>query len=175
MVVVPSKDRKDPVLTLCGGCAPGVIDNLHLGRAAAAGLAAGAAAAVLWFAAVAGTGYQLGPIAVVVGAAVGQAILWAAGGRRGLARGPRVQALSAGIALAAMVVAEYLITWHAANQYLAGEGRAALELLQPIDVMARFVVIPLKDDPFSLVFWAIAIWAAYRVPRGRLRVWRTTL
>ena len=122
MVAVPSKDRRDPVLTLRATCAPGVLGNLHLGRAAAVGLAAGMVAAVGWYLAVVGTGFELGVLAVVVGGVVGQAVLYAAGGRRGLARGPRVQLLSAAIVLLAMVAAEYLITWHGANQYLAQRG-----------------------------------------------------
>jgi len=79
------------------------------------------------------------------------------------------------IALPAMLVAEYLITWHGANQYLAQRGEASLTVLLPVDLTLRFVVLPLKDDPFSLIFWGIAIWTAYRLPRGRPRVWRTTL
>lgn len=119
---------------------------------------------LIWYAVVATTQYQLGIVAVVVGWLVGKAVVRGAGG----VRGPALQKLSAGITAAAMIFSEYLIARHFLAQRLAAEGITYVPVLLPVRFMLLLIGDSLVTDPLTLVFWAIAIWEAYRVPKARL-------
>ena len=140
-------------------------EGANMPRALVFGLAAGLVAAVIWFAIVAVTHYQIGFVAVLVGWLVGRAVVIGSGERRGR----RLQVLAAALTVATMVVAEYLIV----RQYVVGYvdrqygplASARIPLFLSLEDALDFTLAGIQDDPLQLVFWAIALWAAYRVPR----------
>src|SRR6185503_14046347 len=82
--------------------------------------------------------------------------------------GRRLQALSVVLTLGAMVLAEYLIVRQSAVAYILetyGQDAAnSVPLLLPLDFASDFVVAGIQDDPVQLIFWAIALWTAFRIP-----------
>ncbi|NIV32653.1 MAG: hypothetical protein GWN58_25375 [Anaerolineae bacterium] len=81
-----------------------------------------------------------------------------------------MQAISVAITLAALVVSQYLIVRYSAVELLAEEGITGLPLLMPLDLMIDLVVTSIGENLITLIFWAIALWAAFSTPaRRRLR------
>lgn len=119
-----------------------------------AGLAAAAVSALVWYGIVVLTNYQIGLVAVGVGFLVGLGVTVGSGGRRGMA----LQVLSVAITLPAMALGEYLVVRH----FVAAE--QAVPWLLPPDVMLGLVVAGLRADPLTLLFWAIALWTAFKLP-----------
>jgi hypothetical protein len=94
--------------TVCEGCCYKLRDATPDGsragrvlRAAAAGIGAGLAGAILYWGILAATGYEFGLIAIVVGFAVGKAVHWGSRGRGGWA----YQTLAIGLTYMAIVSA----------------------------------------------------------------------
>lgn len=128
------------------------------------GLVAGALGAAIWFAIVVVTNYEVGLLAVLIGAAVGTGVMIGSGRKRNL----NLQLLSVTITLAAMAGAEYFIVRHFLVEYLVEQGQASasqVPMFLPLDMAWDFVTSAIQDDPLTLVFWAIAVWTAFRVPR----------
>jgi hypothetical protein len=127
------------------------------------GLVAGAIGAAIWFAIVVVTNYQVGLLAVIIGALVGTGVMIGSGRKRNM----RLQLLSVVLTLAAMAGAEYFIVRHFVVEYLVQQGTASaadVPLFFPLDLAWEFVVAAVQDDPLTLVFWGIAVWTAFRVP-----------
>lgn len=119
-----------------------------------AGLAAAVVSALVWYGIVVLTNYQIGLVAVGVGFLVGLAVTVGSGGRRGLP----LQIVSVAITLPAMALGEYLVVRH----FVAAE--QAVPWLLPPGVMLKLVVAGLEADPLTLLFWAIALWTAFKLP-----------
>ena len=136
-------------------------------RALLYGLGAGVVAGAIWFAIVMVTGHELGLVAVGVGWLVGVAVVLGSGGKRGL----RLQLLSVLIALATMAGAEYFIVREAVVAYLGEQvgatQAAALPVFLPLDVALDLLTSAIQDNPIDLLFWGIALYAAFRVPAVR--------
>jgi len=134
-------------------------------RALLYGLGAGVIAGGLWFAIVMVTQHELGLVAIGVGWLVGQAVVLGSGGKPGL----RLQLLSVLIALATMAGAEYFILRDAVVAYLGeqvGVSQAStLPVFLPLDLAFDLMTAAIQDDPLELLFWGIALYAAFRVPR----------
>ena len=127
------------------------------------GLVAGAIGAAIWFAIVVVTNYQVGLLAVIIGALVGTGVMIGSGRKRNL----RLQLLSVALTLAAMAGAEYFIVRHFIVEYLVQQGTtsaADVPIFFPLDLAWEFVVAAIQDDPLTLLFWGIAVWTAFRVP-----------
>lgn len=124
-----------------------------------AGLAA-AAGAVAWYLVVTLTGYQIGYLAIGVGALVGLGAKVGAGrvGSRSL------QAVSVALAAAAMIAAEYFVARFFAVEFLATQGVGDVPLLLPLGDAVAVVQQSVSADPLTLAFWAIALVAAWRLP-----------
>ena len=172
-ILVAGRNRKEPNTLLCASCASTVeqaleaeTKNPNLPTAILLGLVAAVAGGLIWYAIVALTNYQLGIIAVGIGYLVGLAVMFGAGRKRG----PALQAIAVVITLIAMVVGEYFVVRHAVEEARATEGLTSLPLFLPVKAMFEFVYIGVKTDLLTLLFWAIALWAAFSVPgRRRLR------
>jgi hypothetical protein len=132
----------------------------HVFGALAVGLGAALVSALAWYLVVVLTSYQLGLIAIGVGFLVGTGVVAGSGGRRGL----MLQAMAVTITLVAMVAAEFLIARHFAVAALASEGTVGVPWLLPPGLMVSLVIDSLRQDPLTLVFWAIALWTAFRLP-----------
>ena len=131
-----------------------------------AGLAAAVVGTLVWYGVVVITKYQLGFIAVGVGWLVGMGVVFGSGRKRG----PALQAISVAITLAALVASEYLIVRHFAVEFLAEEGVTEIPVLLPLGLMLELVVTSIGENLITLIFWAIALWAAFSTPaRRRLR------
>jgi hypothetical protein len=133
---------------------------LDVAGGAGLGLAAAAAGALGWFLVVLLTD---APDAVVVaglvGILVGRAVLWGSGA----ARSRRLQLISVGVTLLGLIAAEYLIDRH----FLAEDGGGPVPVLLAPGEAIALVRDGLTADPWTLVFWALALWPAWRIPAPR--------
>lgn len=162
--------RKAPDVTMCSNCARTVerafqaeTEDIRPVNALLLGLGAAMLSSVVWYGAVVITNLQLGIIAVGVGWLVAQAVMLGAGRKRG----STLQGLSVTITVLAMGFSQYLIVRHFAVKALSRQGYTNIPLLLPLELMVRLIVESIKRDPMTLVFWAIAVWEAYRLPAPR--------
>lgn len=150
--------------TMCATCAaravagPAAVVRPSAITGALVGLLAAVVAAAAWYGIVAVSGYQLGLIAVAVGWVVAQAVVL--GGR---GRGATFQGLAVALTLASMAVAEYLVSWHFANEFLTAEGLGPVPLVLPLADALAVVPNALTADPLTLLFWLVAVVTAWRV------------
>jgi len=157
-------------ITLCAGCASKIEAALHsetqnanVVNAFALALGAALVSALVWYGIVVATEYQLGIVAIGVGWLVAQAAVLGAGRRRGTS----VQWISVLATLLAMLLSQYLIIWHFVNLALPKEGYGSLPLFMPVNLAFKMIGVSIQDDPLTLVFWAIALWEAFIIPRKR--------
>ena len=172
-VEIQGRDKRGLNSIVCANCAESIerelqaeTENPNVMVAVLAGLAAAVVGTLVWYGVVIITDYQLGFIAVGVGWLIGMGVAFGAGRKRG----PALQGISVAITLAALVVSQYLIVRQFAVELLAEEGITGLPLLLPLDLMIDLVVTSIGENLITLVFWAIALWAALSTPaRRRLR------
>jgi hypothetical protein len=119
---------------------------------------AGVAGALVWYGFVAMTDMKLGLVAILVGWLVGRGAVLGAG-----AGGKQLAVVSLVIAVAAMVLGEYLIVNHAVHAYMAKEKPDAVlpALLSPVTL---FPIYAGSFRPFDLAFYGIGAWEAFRYP-----------
>lgn len=130
------------------------------------GVVLGLVGAVLWFLSVIITKYELGIVALGVGFLVGYGISKGAGKKKSR----NLQIISAIIALISILIGEYLITNHYAYQYLIQGGYAVKSyFLNPVAVI-KVTIDSIKSDPLTLLFWGIAVWFAYTIPKPK-KLW----
>jgi len=169
-IEVQGKSKRDRNALLCPGCV-GEIDrqfqaetqNANLVLAVLAGLAAAAAGALVWYGVVVITNYQMGLIAAGMGWLVGMAVVFGSGRKRG----PALQAISVIITLVGLVITQWLILRHFVVEILAEQGFSGIPLFMPLGAMLELVVEGMKEDLLTLIFWAIALWAAFSTPARR--------
>jgi hypothetical protein len=169
-VEVQGKGRRGLNSIICPNCASGIeqglqaeTENPNLVLAVLAGLAAAAAGTLVWYGVVVITNYQLGFIAVGVGWLVAMAVVFGSGRKRGDA----LQAISVAITLVALVMSEYLIVRYALTEFLIEQGFTEIPLFLPLGAMLELVVKSIQENLFTLIFWAIALWAAWSTPARR--------
>ncbi len=132
-------------------------------NAALGGLAGGALGAVVWWGFTVVTRVSFGLVAVVIGFLVGKGVLMATGGKRAVG----LQVMAMAIAAVAYGFASYLVHRSfilkavAENPRLAPAG-ATLPLWAPPDLM--FAVIRAGFEAFDLVFLAIVLYQAWKMP-----------
>lgn len=169
--IVVAGSRSSGPLTLCPGCVERAeaifqseTQDANVGTAIALGLGAALVSAIVWFAVVAVTEYQLGIIAVGIGWLVAQAVMLGSGGKRGGA----LPWISLGVTVMAMILSEYLIVRHFLVQALAAEeGITGIPPILPPVLMVELVFEGVKNDPLTVVFWIIAIIETVGIPRKR--------
>ena len=169
-VEVRGKSKRDQNAIICSNCASGIeqrlqaeTENPNLILAVLAGLAAAAAGTLIWYGVVVITNYQVGFIAVGVGWLVAMAVVFGAGRKRG----PALQAISVAITLVALIFSEWLILRYVFIQALAEQGFTEVALFWPLGAMLELVVTSIQENLFTLIFWAIALWAAFSTPARR--------
>ena len=124
-------------------------------RAAAFGLAAAVACAGVYAAVVILTGYEIGLVAIALGAGVGFAVM--AGDAR-VAEG-WVRALSVLLTLFSLLLSSYLLIW-----LYDGEGLAPA----PVSVGEAAAILRefLTEEPMELLFWGLAMLTALGIGNG---------
>ncbi len=132
-------------------------------NAALGGAVGGALGAVVWWGFTVVTRVSFGLVAVVIGFLVGKGLLMASGGKRSTS----LQVMSAVIAAVAYGVASYLVNRSFLLKAIADDpamqaAGATLPLFAPPDLM--FAVIRAGFQPFDLVFLAIVIYQAWKMP-----------
>jgi hypothetical protein len=132
---------------------------LDMAAGAGLGLATAAAGALGWFLTVLITDAQYGIIAMAVGALVGRAVVLGSGA----ARSRRLQLVSVGVTLVGLLAAEYLIDRHFLASAAKEGGGPVPMLLAPGDAIS-LVGDGLREDRWTLVFWALALWPAWWIP-----------
>ena len=128
-----------------------------------AGLAAAVVGILIWYGLVVITNYHLGFVAIAIGWLVGMVVVLGAGRKRG----PGLQALSVAITLVALVISQWLIVRYFAVQALTEQGFTDIALFLPLGTMLDLVITSLSENLLTLVFWAIALWAAFATPARR--------
>jgi hypothetical protein len=136
---------------------------LDVAAGAGLGLAAAAAGALGLFLIVLLTDAPDPVVAGLVGVVVGQAVLLGSGA----ARSRRLQLISVGVTLLGLIAAEYLIDRHFLAPLVDQEGGSSVPvLLAPGDAIA-LIRDGLTQDPWMLIFWALALWPAWWLPGPR--------
>jgi len=125
------------------------------------GLIFGIVGAFIWFGAVVITKWQVGLIAVIAGLLTGWGVSIGAGRKKSV----NLQILSAIIALISILFGEYLIMNHYARQYLIEQGYVITSYFGNLFLIMEFVFSSISKDPLTLLFWGIAVWVAYSIPR----------
>lgn len=145
-----------PVPAVASGPPPGLLRPLLFAAVA------GVLGAFAWYLSVVSTDYKLGLVAAGIGWLVGFAAVRGAGGRGW----PVLAFASLGVALAAMLLGEYLIVNHYVLQGLAEE--------DPTAVVPRFIpfgafaaIYPETVGFMDLVFYGFGAFEAWKLPAGR--------
>jgi hypothetical protein len=103
-----------------------------------------------------------GLFAVAIGFLVGQGTVRFSGGKRTAG----LQALSVGVALLSYVGATYLVNMTFINQALAKQGETFRVGFPPASLGLLFRVVTVDFGMMDLVFLAIVVWEAWKIPRA---------
>lgn len=135
----------------------------RLAPAIAAGIVAAIVAAVAWYFIVSLSNVQIGFLAIGVGLIIGFAMRWAAGGVGGM----NLQIGAVVLTALSMFVAEFLIARKFIGEYFVSQGdtQPLALLIAPADMFAVVSGV-VREDPVTLLFWAIALSAAWRVTKA---------
>ncbi len=129
--------------------------DINYPAAAIGALLGGAVGALAWWGFTVATKISFGLVAVVIGLAVGKGATLFAGGKR--SRG--LQVLAVVVAGLAFIYASYLVNRSFIHR---GMGEVNLPLLPGIRLLVR--VVSLGFGVFDVVFLAIVLWQAWRIP-----------
>jgi hypothetical protein len=158
--------KDDPDKMICQRCATAAEDvieaetrDINVLGAVFFGFGAAVISALLWYAVVVITNYELGIVAIVVGWIVAQAVILGSGRKRG----PVVQLISVVAIIFAMALGQYLIIRH----FLIQAGFDNLPLFMPLKLVFNLLIEVIKEDPIMLVFWLIAVIEGIVLPAKR--------
>lgn len=124
-------------------------------------LLGGAAGALLWWGFTVLTNIAFGLVAVAIGFLVGHGTVRFAGGKR--SRG--LQVLSVAVALLSFLVASYLVNMTFVNHALAEQNDTRRLGFPPSNLAVFVQVIGMGFGIMDVVFVAITLWEAWKIPR----------
>jgi len=139
----------------------GMSTGVNYPKAAAGAVLGGAAGALAWWGFTVLTHIAFGLFAVAIGYLAGRGAVMFSGGKR--SRG--LQAVSVGAAVVSYAVATYLVNRTFINATLAGQGEAFRVGFPPQSAALFLRVVAADLGVMDLVFLAIAVWEAWRIPR----------
>jgi len=120
----------------------------------------------LWALIVAGTGYVIGYMAWGIGLLAGFAVIYSAGGRRGVP----LQILAVGASVLGITFGKYFTFYYFLKQAVAQ--RQGAEIAARIPIVSKGLVLvfvnalPRMLSPFDLLWVVLAVLTAWRIPRG---------
>jgi len=123
------------------------------------GFAAALLASLLWYGFVILTNIQFGLIAVIIGWAIGFGVVMGSGNKRGAG----LVVISLLLTLFAMMYSQYLVIRHFVNKEA---GEAVLGIVADPVSLVVVNMIYIKEDLLTLLFWAIALYGAFKLPSG---------
>jgi hypothetical protein len=133
--------------------------NINYPLAAIGALLGGALGVAIWWGFTVATKIAFGLVAIVIGIGVGKGAILFSGKKRSLG----LQMMSVVIAAASFFYASYLVNRTFLTRALAEEGQGvALPLITNIGLM--YEVIALDFGLFDVVFLAIVLWEAWKLP-----------
>jgi len=158
--------------SFCKTCFAALEDQLRAGiagsqtdipypAAAAGAILGGAAGALLWWGFTIMTKIAFGLVAVAIGFLVGQGAVRFSGGKRSRS----LQVLCVVVALAAFVAASYLVNRTFINEALVKSGDARQLGLMPVSMDAFYRIVTVDFGLMDVVFLAITLWEAWKIPR----------
>lgn len=127
--------------------------------ALAGALAGGAVGAAVWWGFTVLTGISFGLVAIVIGYAVGKGLLLGSGGKRSVG----LQGISVAVAAVSYFYATYLVNRSFFHRALGEEG-GELHLPLAPDPALFVDVLRVGFNAFDLIFLAIVLWEAWRLP-----------
>jgi hypothetical protein len=134
-------------------------ENVDYTMAAVGGVIGGALGVLAWWGFTVVTNIAFGLVAVVIGIAVGKGVTILAGHKRSQG----LQILSVVISVLSFAYASYLVNRTFILRYAAEEGQdVVLPLLPPPDLLLS--VVSLNFGIMDLVFLAIVVWEAWKIP-----------
>jgi hypothetical protein len=120
----------------------------------------------LWALIVAGTGYVIGYMAWGIGLLAGFAVMYSAGGRRGVP----LQILAVGASVLGITLGKYFTFSYFLKQAIAQRQGAEIAARFPIVSKGLILVfvnaLPKMLSPFDLLWVVLAVLTAWRIPRG---------
>jgi hypothetical protein len=144
-----------------GAAIAGLSTDVNYPKAVAGALLGGAAGAVAWWAFTALTHIAFGLFAVAIGFLAGRGAVMFSGGKR--SRG--LQAVAIGAAVVSYAVATYLVNMTFLNQAFANQGEGFRVGFPPQSIGLFASVVSAGFGVMDIVFLAIAVWEAWRIPR----------
>jgi hypothetical protein len=139
----------------------GMSTGVNYPKAAAGALLGGAAGALAWWGFTVLTHIAFGLFAVAIGFLAGRGAVMFSGGKR--SRG--LQAVSVGAAVVSYAVATYLVNMTFINQALTNQGEAFRLGFPPQSLRLFIRAVSADFGVMDIVFLAIAVWEAWRMPR----------
>jgi hypothetical protein len=136
-------------------------EDINYVNATAGALLGGGVGVLGWWGITVATGWSIGLIAVGLGWAVGWGTVRFSGGRR--SRG--LQILSAGVACLSWVAASYLVNMTFINRAMAEKGDAMRVTFPPTSLELAGAVLAAGFGFMDVVFLAIMVWEAWKMPR----------
>lgn len=139
----------------------GLSTDVNYPKAVAGALLGGAAGALAWWGFTVLTHIAFGLFAVAIGFLAGRGAVMFSGGKR--SRG--LQAVAIGAAVVSYAVATYLVNMTFINQSFANQGEAFRVGFPPQSIGLFASVVSAGFGVMDIVFLAIAVWEAWRIPR----------
>ncbi len=134
--------------------------DIDFPRALLGAVLGGAAGAALWWGVTVITNVAFGLIAIVIGVAVGKGVVTFTGGKRAQS----LQVLSVVVAVVAYLAGTYLTNHTFITHYLHEHGKIGALPLVPSSVEYFVDVVRAGFRPFDLIFLAIAMHQAWKIP-----------
>ena len=135
--------------------------NINYVNATVGAVLGGAVGVLVWWGFTALTHISLGLIAIAIGFLVGMGAVRFAGGKRS----GGLQALSIGVALVSFACANYLVNMTFINKMLAGQGDSFRVGFPPASPDLFFKVLTANFGFMDVVFLAIVVYEAWKIPR----------
>lgn len=134
-------------------------EDINYFLAALGGLAGGALGAGVWWGFTVSTDIAFGLVAIVIGIAVGKGVVIASGGKRAQS----LQIISAIISTVSFFLASYWVNRSFINDSPEFVAQGVTLPLLP-DPLLAYEIVALSFDFMDLVFLAIVLWEAWRIP-----------